>query len=920
MISLADISGVTDTGAAARMLGERFKGDESRLLSELDAGLNQLLRIDLNAATRFVKRVQHFADLLTNANRPRLIAMQARLHHWKGRNDLAGDLFQRAQREFQRARNYLDAARTGIGLMDVYMYLGDYRQAIQTGRKSLRYFRRKHMDVDAARVMTNIGNVYHRTDNNRAALRYYDQARDVFADRGGIPLAIVEFNRANIFANLNELKQAAKLYQVSASIYRKHGMTIAESQARYSLAYLYFLEDRYADALKLFEEVYSTFTESGDTRSAAVTELDLVEINLELNQYGSAIMLGESVATRFHRLKMRYEEGKALYFVSMARFRLGDNHEALKQLRRSEKLFRREGNDLWLGMIHHARMKVFLSDRLFAKAVSESSQAVRLFTKSGDERRETDVRLTLAEAYVKNGQFAGAGAIMTRLSKKDLLGYQKYYLFELEGAQYYQQEQYARALTAYKKAVNTVEKMLVGLYPDEIRFFFVADKYDSYQRVVDCLLQLNRVEKAFVFNLRAISILNHQTGLDARLISEVPEKMLATRERLRTSLRKLNQAPKTGQRGGVTLAASARIEQRLLDNERRIRAAAHRPGKTYAAERAEHVRLNDLLGPDETVISYTDVGGNIGAFCGNKDRIGYLDLGRKTADLEELIQKTHFVFEGAVFGMQESQQARDAADAYLTELYDALVAPFEGKVGNNRLLVVAEGPIGQVPFGALKTRNGRPLCETRKVRLTVNPQDLIDRGRNKSSFRGNRNAIFAVSSDVLPAVGTEAERIARTFKGAGKYIDRSATREGLISELNAADGFIHIAAHASRSSENPLFSRILMGDGPFFPFDLFETGVRARLVTLSGCQTAAPGLYYGNSFSLAKAFYQAGARHVLASLWPVSDKLSMVFMTGFYRTLFQTDDVVISFDRAVDELRKLTDNPALWGSFVLLGV
>jgi CHAT domain-containing protein len=173
---------------------------------------------------------------------------------------------------------------------------------------------------------------------------------------------------------------------------------------------------------------------------------------------------------------------------------------------------------------------------------------------------------------------------------------------------------------------------------------------------------------------------------------------------------------------------------------------------------------------------------------------------------------------------------------------------------------------------------------------------------------------------MLPAVEIEGRRIKEQFRRSTLYLDDEADQWKLREELQKSDGFVHIATHASRSSENPLFSRILMSDGPFFPFDLFGVDVSARLVTLSGCQTAAPGLYYGNSFSLAKAFYQAGARDVLASLWPVSDKVSMIFMAAFYRELRQTDDVATAYRTAVGEVRDLTNNPAFWGSFVLLGM
>ena len=131
------------------------------------------------------------------------------------------------------------------------MYLGRYPEALSAGKKSLVFFRRKNLAVDAAQVMTNIGNVYHRMDNNRTALSYYDKARKVFERDGGIPLAIVDYNRANIYANLNNLKQAESLYLAAAGIYQQSGMEIALNQTKYSLAYLYFLQDRFAEALRL---------------------------------------------------------------------------------------------------------------------------------------------------------------------------------------------------------------------------------------------------------------------------------------------------------------------------------------------------------------------------------------------------------------------------------------------------------------------------------------------------------------------------------------------------------------------------------------------------------------------------------------------------------------------------------------------
>lgn len=64
-----------------------------------------------------------------------------------------------------------------------------------------------------------------------------------------------------------------------------------------------------------------------------------------------------------------------------------------------------------------------------------------------------------------------------------------------------------------------------------------------------------------------------------------------------------------------------------------------------------------------------------------------------------------------------------------------------------------------------------------------------------------------------------------------------------------------------------------------------------RLVTLSACETGR-GVSYGSEgkIGLERAFLQAGAENVLASLWAIPDKESADFMKAFYASLEKTDD------------------------------
>ncbi|MBN2226961.1 MAG: CHAT domain-containing protein [candidate division Zixibacteria bacterium] len=920
MIALSHIQSLENRRRVAEYVTRKYQGDLVRFIDDVDNTINTLLRTDLEQAGRIASAMVRVFGYLPKEYKPRLLAIRGRVAHWTGDEKAALRYYRRARDIYQRRGDAGRAAKLGKGLMEVYRYLGRYDEALEIGKTSLRYFRRHGLNRTAGEVMNNIGNVYHRMDNNRMALKYYDWARDIFAKDGGIPLAVVEYNRANIYANLNRLDEAERLYATAAKLYETTGMHIAKCQAKYSLAYLYFLGHKYTQALKTFEEVYDDFGRLGDRKSSTVTQLDIAEINIQLNQFGSAIAISEDIIPTFQILGMTYEQAKALFFASEARARLGDYHQSLQQLKKARRLFIREGNILWQGMVNIARSRLLVAQKRYPQALAAAAEAIRQFSRSGDIRRKNDAEIARLDVLVASGKHQQGFRLADRLAKRKLVGYQRYNLDCLVGRCLFERREYTAALAKYKSGVRNVEKMLTGLYPDEIRHFFVIDKYDCYKMVVDCLLKMGRYRDSFMTNLRALEIINGEFAFASRLEAEVPRELLDQRNALRAALKRLHHPSKSDYRQESTDSVYYVLEHQLWSTERKMRSCLYPEHPSRNRTPLVGGNLQTRLEPDETIVNFISMGTRTGAFCVTLDRVRFIEFNVSTTALEVVLRKLHFIFENSVYDRADALAMKEMADEHLREIYSDLIAPLQPYLAGNRILILADSPFNQIPFHALRDHEGRYLNETLSMHIAINPNDMEYRRMSPAKWQTRRNAVFAVSSDLLPSIETETGHIKKAFSKAHVYMADKATCDNLTRELCNCTGFVHIAAHASRSSENPLFSRILLYEGPFFPFDLFKSGVKAQLVTLSGCQTAAPGLYYGNSFSLAKAFHQAGGRYVLASLWPVSDDISMGFMMTFYRALADKKDIQAAYRSALQRMSDSTNNPAFWGAFVLLGV
>jgi CHAT domain-containing protein len=194
-------------------------------------------------------------------------------------------------------------------------------------------------------------------------------------------------------------------------------------------------------------------------------------------------------------------------------------------------------------------------------------------------------------------------------------------------------------------------------------------------------------------------------------------------------------------------------------------------------------------------------------------------------------------------------------------------------------------------------RTGKFLIEEQVVSLLPTIAALTVEPRVTRATSG-RLLAFAPLSDSLPGTVRELRAIASVRPGAELRIGSASTKSGIKAAL-LAGASVHVASHGSHNSQNPLFSRMVVGsaqhtgadDGHLDVHEILGLQTRSPLVFLSGCET---GLGSGTESafgqgsdegSLAQAFLIAGAETVVATLWRVDDAESVELAKTFYRQL-----------------------------------
>lgn len=315
-------------------------------------------------------------------------------------------------------------------------------------------------------------------------------------------------------------------------------------------------------------------------------------------------------------------------------------------------------------------------------------------------------------------------------------------------------------------------------------------------------------------------------------------------------------------------------------------------------------------------------------------------------------------------------------------LYKKVLGPFESDLTGTRTLIVAPSPaLASLPLALLVTAppgrhtdytNAAWLIRKMAISDVPSPRAFLALVRAEKTakpapqpllalaapgFHGGKNASLDALANAciksgpispallrglppLPGTAREAERVAHSLgANPGDVLTGAAASEADLRRHDLADyailyfathgllpGELHCQSQPALALAPPAHASSTSDDGLLTASEVAGLNLNADLVVLSACNTAAggSGRFGGSALEgLADAFFEAGARAVLASHWQVPSAHTVSLMTdlfahygnarreGFAAALRQAQLALIA--------NPATAHPFNWAAFTLIG-
>jgi tetratricopeptide (TPR) repeat protein len=845
----------------------------------------------------------------------------ANAYLWSERLEEAGATYEAARRTAQEAGDVALAARCGVGQLGVLFRLGRYRDALELADVIEPVLRaHHHTALYGARVQSQRATVLQYLGRTEEALRTYAAASSYFravGPAGCLDLAVAQHNAGLLLAQLGRYEEAAAALQEARAAAEASGTPLLAARAGAAGAWADLVQGRYAQALHALEQVARAYAAAGVRAAAAAYRLFGLECWLHLGHAERVRREGPRLARELEAAGLVAEAARARYLTALGHGHTGELESAVSLLQQAYVALSEVGREGWRAAVacELAALRVRSGDA--AGALALVGEARRAWQRVGDPSGEGRALLVLSDALRLAQDVEGAAE-----AARDALrtGY-RHRLAWLCAAAHRRLSvlRPARRSAHLLRGVRWADRVLAWAPPD-LRWGMFAELSELYAHAVEDLWARGRPRRAWEVaqgaKSRGMAALLASHGLrlrerrpqDAALVQEVNRLLDAYRSSLLPELG-------DGKAASTPSAAEPDLEGRIQDALWRLQLQDGAYGRDAQLVGFLPRPASPPLEPDTVLLEYFAASGSVLAFVVEP---GGRVTARRTCTLREVVRAAALFVHGLsthARGLSPARQAARQAQRVLEELYRLLVAPVEDVLRKFPRLVVAPfGVLHALPFHAFADGGA---CVWDRWEVSFIPAgSLLALLRDAPSGSGPAVCVADGLWGRLPGVVAEARWVAE-YLGA-RLVEQPSPRE-FLQALRGAP-WAHVAAHCRFRPEAPLLSAVYLTAGPVTAADVMTSAPGCPVVVLSGCETGASTVLPGDELmGFVRAWFHAGARALVLSLWPVEDSATAGLMQRFYGALRRRGRVPEALREAGLATRDVRPHPWEWAGFVVTG-
>jgi tetratricopeptide (TPR) repeat protein len=851
-----------------------------------------------------------------------------------------------AQVLFQQLGDTAHAIETQVPKIMALAMLGELAAAADCAELTRQAFVQRGDLRAASKVSLNLGSLHYRRDAYAEAARHYRDAAVGFARvRDPEHSVMADIGLAGAQTALGDLGEAARIFARARARAAAHTLPVVQAIADEWTALLDLARGRYGAALAGLESARRRYAELEMPQHVAIAEKQLADVYLQLRLLPEALALFDESLARFETLAMPGDAAWTLAQRGRTLALLGRREAAAQAFVRAAGIFETQNAAAGKATVTLARAELLLEDATADSGTVDTvlelaTEAALGHAAAGYAEGRARADVVSAQALLRAGRIVEADALfaatLARARSADMLSVQVRCLTGA-GLVATRRGDSEAARAAFEGAAQLFEDQRRALPGDDMRGAFLADHLEPYRGLLRLALQAHARDASAA---SAEDVLHSHERFHARVLGdrlgqpagEVDAQAGAhelndLRGRYNWLYRRAHATEGDSGTSPELLQALRHTERELLERSRRSRLAtaakADDDGPGAIEDAFDPQALFDALGPHDALVEFGVLDDELFALI---VRTSGVSLQRNVApwtQVADAARSARFQLEALGQGGEPLQRhigtLTTRANARLAQLHALVWAPIAAALADvQRVMLVLPQGLGAVPFSALCDESGQPLAE--KVVLARAPSARVALHGLRRRPADARRALVLAESSRLPHAAAEAERAASLFPKAEVFINAQATVAALREHAAQAD-VIHFACHARFRHDNPAFSALHLHDAALTA-ELAETLplAAAPTVVLSGCETGLAGPSIGDEMTgLVRAFLVAGAARVLASLWPVQDEITALFMHHFHGALARGQPAAAALRQAQRAVRQAHPHPFHWAPFVLHG-